>query len=83
MSRTTLSPAWKAFCRRSLRESIPRPVKPSDRRRLQSAADSSEDDVPTPEEIDPSLLDRFDCDHDPDFILDPPTDDDQPYTDAP
>jgi len=50
---------------------------------LQSAADSSEDDVPTPEEIDPSLLDRFDCDHDPDFILDPPTDDDQPYTDAP
>ena len=83
MSRTTLAPAWKALCRRALRESIPRPVKPSDRRRLQSAADSCEDDVPTPEEIDPSLLDRFDCDHDPDFGGAPLADDDQPYCDAP
>lgn len=83
MSRATLSPAWKALCRRSLRESIPRPVKSSDRRRLQSAADSSEDDVPTPEEIDPSLLDRFDCGHDPDFGEAHIADDDQPYCDAP
>ena len=42
-----------------------------------------EDDVPSPEEVDPSLLDRFDCDHDPDFGGAPIADDDQPYTDAP
>lgn len=86
MSRTTLSPAYRALALRSWRESIPRPVKPSDRRRLQSAADSCEDDVPTPEEIDPSLLDRFDCDHDPDCAhhdLDECTDDGHPYCDAP
>lgn len=83
MSRTTLSPAYRALCRRALRESIPRPVKPSDRRRLQSAADSSEDDVPEPWEIDPSHFDYLDCDHDPDFGGAPLADDDQPYTDAP
>ena len=91
MSRTTLSPAWKALCRRALHESIHRPVKPSDRRRLQSAADSSEDDVPTPEEIDPTVYDYLDCDFDADLdaygrdldTLGRAIDDDQPYADAP
>jgi len=82
MSRTTLSPAYRALCRRALRESIPRPAKPSDRRRLQSAADSSEDDVPPPEEIDPTFYDHIFCDcltGCPDECMD----DDQPYCDAP
>lgn len=61
MSRTALSPAYRALSRRALRESIPRPVRPSDRRRMRHAADSSPDDVPTPEEIDPGLLNCSDC----------------------
>ena len=79
MSRTILSPAYRALARRSLRESIPRPVKPSDRRRMRAAGDSSEDDVPTPEEIDPTIHDDFDVD----FVLDECVDDGQPYCDVP
>jgi hypothetical protein len=60
-----------------------RRIPASVKRRLRAADDSSPDDVPAPEEIDPSLLDRFDCDHDPDFGGAPLADDDQPYTDAP
>ena len=60
-----------------------RRIPASGKRRLRAADDSSPDDVPAPEEIDPSLLDRFDCDHDPDFGGAPLADDDQPYTDAP
>lgn len=82
MSRTTLAPAYRALALRSWRESIHRPVKPSDRRRLQSAADSCEDDVPSPEEIDPTFYDHIFCDcltGCPDECMD----DDQPYCDAP
>ncbi len=62
-----------------------RRIPASVKRRLRAADDSSPDDVPAPEEIDPSLIDRFDCDHDPDFDLDAwgREIDDQPYADAP
>ena len=78
-----LGHAFNAYSRRNQVPSMYDPLRPSDRRRLQSAADSSEDDVPTPEDIDPSLFDRFDCDHDPDSGGAPLADDDQPYPDAP
>ena len=63
-------------------------ARPSDHRRGENAHDAMVrwwDDVPTPEEIGPSLLDRFDCDeterlrYDNDIMAD----DDQPYCDAP
>ena len=63
MSRTALSPAYRALCRRALREAVPRPAKASDRRRMQSANDSSPDDVPEPWEIDSTHFDCLDCDH--------------------
>ena len=80
MSRTARHP-WAPNNRPRVTKQA-RDLQPSVRRGLQSA-DSSDDDVPTPKEIDPSLLDRFDCDHDPDFGGAPIADDDQPYTDAP
>lgn len=82
MSRTTRHP-WAPNNRPRV-ERQARDLRPSVQRGLQSA-DSSEDDVPAPEEIDPSLLNRFDCDHDSDFAhnLDECLDDGQPYCDAP
>lgn len=68
---------------RPLRQKPPvrdwRDLRPSVLRGLQSG-DSSEDDVPTPEEVDPTIHDDV-CDAD--FVLDECVDDGQPYCDAP